>query len=82
MQVRLHQLQPKIQSEFDGFTVAVLPPVLFILEDGPPGGFKEGDNMVSGKTPNVMVFSESGPSAMVAVTGTKGFFQAVLVSRP
>ena len=56
----------------------VVPPEYLVLENGNAGVFTSGNNMIGGKMPGVTVLCLSGSWVMIDVTGTKGFFQAVL----
>ena len=52
----------------------------FVLESSPLGVFKGGDSMFIGEMPGITVLTYGGPSAIIDVTGNKGFFQTVLES--
>ena len=56
------------------YRVTVTSPVLVVLENCPAEVFKEGDNKVGRKMPGILFLNSGRPSAMVDVTGTKGFF--------
>ena len=57
-------------------SVVVQSPAPFVLEDHTVSDFKK--DMNSGEMPSITVLSKSGPSVMVDVTCTKGFFQVCI----
>ena len=61
------------------YGIVVPSSVPFVLDGGPASVFVGKDSMVDSKTSGIMVLSQGGLLVMVDVTGTKRFFQTVLV---
>ena len=58
----------------------VFPPLPFRSDSGSTMFFKGGGSFADGVTPGAAVFSQCGPFEMADLTGSKGFFERVLVA--